>query len=63
LKKFTSASRINSASEATIAADLAYINMEAEIQDKAEEYFRKALSLGDSDPDRINALAWFLIEN
>ena len=62
IEKFISASRINSASEATITTNLAGIYLEADIKYKAEEYFRKALSLEPGDPERLNALAWFLIE-
>jgi tetratricopeptide (TPR) repeat protein len=31
--------------------------------DKSEEFYRKSLSLNNNNPSRLNALAWFLIEN
>lgn len=62
IDKFISASRINSDSEANIATRLASIYQESGILEKAEAYFRKALSLEPENPERMNALAWFLIE-
>jgi len=62
IEKFISASKISAASEVTIASDLAGIYSEADIPDKAEEYYRKALSLEPEAPKRMNNLAWFLID-
>jgi tetratricopeptide (TPR) repeat protein len=62
IDQFISASRINSDSKATIATGLASMYQESGIPDKAEEYFRQALSLEPESPERINALAWFLID-
>lgn len=53
----------NSASEGQIASYLAGIYYEADIPDKAEEYYRKALSLEPENLDRIQNLAFFLIDN
>jgi tetratricopeptide (TPR) repeat protein len=52
-----------SASEASIAWYVGYIYEGAEVFDKAEEYYRKALSLEPESPDGLNNLAWFLIDN
>jgi tetratricopeptide (TPR) repeat protein/AraC-like DNA-binding protein len=48
-------------SETSIASSLAEIYSEAGIQEKAEEYYMKALSLEPENPVRINNLAYFLI--
>jgi tetratricopeptide (TPR) repeat protein len=48
--------------EASIAGNLANIFSEANIPNKAEEYFRQALSLEPENPARINDLAYFLID-
>ena len=42
---------------------IASIFYEANILNKAEEYYRKALSLEPDNPDRLNALAYFLIDS
>jgi len=63
VERYISARQINVASEATLASDIAGIYSEAGIPDKAEEYLRKALSLEPESPDRLNKLAWFLIDN
>ena len=62
IEKYISARKINIASEATIASDLAGIYSEAGIPDKAEEYFCKALSLEPEASERMDDLAWFLID-
>ena len=46
-----------------ITTSLAGIYSEADILDKAEEYYRKALSLEPENPERMNNLAYFLIDN
>jgi len=61
IEKYISACRISSISEATITTNLAAIYYEADIPDKAEEYLREALSLESESPERMNNLAWFLI--
>jgi Tfp pilus assembly protein PilF len=33
-----------------------------EVNEKAEKYYRKALSLEPENPEILNALAWFLID-
>jgi Tfp pilus assembly protein PilF len=60
-EKYISISRENSASEAVIAASLAGIYASSGINDKAEEYYRKALSLQSEDPISLNNFAYFLI--
>jgi tetratricopeptide (TPR) repeat protein len=52
-----------SASEVLIMDFLANVYSEAGILDKAEKYFRKALSLEPENPDRLNNLAYFLYKN
>ena len=62
IDKYVSIRKENSASEEVIATGLAGIYSEANLPDKAEEYYREALSLKPEDPVRINALACFLID-
>ena len=62
IEKYISDRKEQSATEATISTNLANIYWEAGIFDKAEEYFRKALSLEPEAPGRMNDLAWFLID-
>jgi tetratricopeptide (TPR) repeat protein len=63
IEKYKSTLKENSSSEADIIAGLASIYSEAGILAKSEEYFRQALSLEPENPIRINALAYFLIDN
>jgi len=49
-------------SEANIISNLGDIYFEAEIWDKAEEYYRDALLLQPENPERMNHLAYFLID-
>ena len=53
----------NKAYETVIATNLAGIYVQAGIPDKAEEYYRQALSLDPGNPMRINALAYFLVDS
>ncbi|TFH34756.1 MAG: tetratricopeptide repeat protein [Bacteroidia bacterium] len=62
LNKFISISKEYSSSETDILESLAYVYTEAGIPDKAEECYRKALSLEPEKPDRMNHLALFLID-
>ena len=48
--------------EAYIATLLADGYSEAGVLDKAEEYYRQAISLDSTNSDRINDLAYFLID-
>jgi tetratricopeptide (TPR) repeat protein len=52
-----------SMSEASIAAILAFCYSTLKSMDKAEEYYRQALSLEPENPFRLNDLAYFLIYN
>ena len=45
-----------------ISVVLGWVYSEAGIPDKAEEYYRKALSLEPENPDMMHELAWFLID-
>jgi len=62
IDKYISIQKENSVSESQIAANLAVIYSEANILDKAEEYYDKSLSLEIENPERINNLAYFLID-
>ena len=62
IEKYISILKGNSATEAAITENLAGIYSEAGILDKADEYYREALSL-QSDGGRLNTLAYFLIDN
>jgi len=62
IDKYISIRKENSASEAAIATNLAGIYNEANLPDKAEEYYKEALSLAPENPDRMNDLAWLLID-
>jgi len=63
VEKYVSNRKSNSWSEASISTGLAGIYSEAGILGKAEEYYRNALSLEPPRPNRLNNLAWFLIDN
>jgi tetratricopeptide (TPR) repeat protein len=62
IKKYISLLKERSSSDATISKGLAAIYSEAGILYRAEEYYRQALSLEPDNPDRLNALAYFLID-
>jgi tetratricopeptide (TPR) repeat protein len=62
IEKYISIRKDNVASEADISTDLAWIYYDAGILDKAEEYYRQALSLEPENPARMNNLGWFLID-
>lgn len=63
IEKYKSIQKENSQPEATIASNLARIYSEAGNLDKAEEYYREALTLEPEKPGRFNSLAYFLIDN
>jgi tetratricopeptide (TPR) repeat protein len=63
IEKYKSVQKENSATEATITSSLAGIHTEAKFPDKAEEYYREALSLEPNSTERMNTLAYFLIDN
>ena len=62
IEKYIAIVRDQSRPEARIMNVVAFIYSEANILDKAEEYYRKALSLNPLDTERINSLAYFLID-
>jgi tetratricopeptide (TPR) repeat protein len=62
IEKYKSIRKENSASEAAIASGIGYIYADVGILDKAEIYLREAFQLEPVNPDRINALAYFLID-
>jgi tetratricopeptide (TPR) repeat protein len=63
IEKVTSDWRRNSLSEADISARLGNIYYEAGNLGKAEKCFRQAFLLEQTNPDRLNYLAYFLINN
>jgi len=62
IEKWISIRKEQSRSEVDITIGLANIYSEAGILDKAEEYYRQALSLEPENPARMNNLAFFLID-
>ena len=62
IDKYISIRKEYSASEATIVTNLAMIYEEANIFDTAENYYREALVSEPENPNRLNGLAWFLID-
>jgi len=63
IDKYISMCKESKASEAAIANNLAGIYEQAGIPDKAEEFYRQALSLEPQNIWRLNALAYFLIDS
>ena len=63
IKKYISLSKERALSGASILRNLAQIYSNADIPHKAEEYYRQALSLEPEIPDRLNDLAYYLIDN
>ena len=62
IAKYITIRRENSWAEVIIIRSLASIYAEAGILDRAEEYYRKALSLEPENPGSLKDLAYFLIE-
>jgi tetratricopeptide (TPR) repeat protein len=62
IKNYISLSKERSSSDASIANNLALTYEEAGILNKAEEYYRQALSLEPENSERMNILAWFLFD-
>ena len=63
INKFMLINRNASMSEADILIRLGDLYWEAALLDKSGEYYRQALLLEPGSPDKLNRLAWFLIEN
>ncbi len=63
IDRYVSLRKENKASEAAIANNLAGIYEQAGIPDKAEWFYRQALSLEPQNIWRLNALAYFLIDS
>ena len=62
IEKYLSILKENSTSEADIVFRLSRIYYQADNFDKAEKYYRNALSLEPENPGMINNLAYFLID-
>jgi tetratricopeptide (TPR) repeat protein len=63
IEKLRSVSKNASITESDILTELGNIYWEAALLTKTEEYYRQSLSLEPENPDKLNLLAWFLIEN
>jgi tetratricopeptide (TPR) repeat protein len=63
IEKIVTIRKSNSVSDADIAGELASNYSDLGIQDKAEEYFRKALTLAPENPNTMFAFARFLNDN
>ena len=63
LEKAIRLARENSWTEANATAQMAFGYSEVGKKDKAEKYYRRALSLEPEKPGRMNDLAFFLIDN
>ena len=63
IERFKVVMKENSLSDADIAREIAYMYVDANFMNKAEEYFREVLRLEPEKPLRMNSLASFLIEN
>jgi tetratricopeptide (TPR) repeat protein len=61
-EKYITVLKGNSMSEARISRNLADIYSQADYPDKAEIFYRKALSLEPGSPLRLDVLAYFLID-
>ncbi len=59
---YISLSKERSISDASIANNLALVYKNAGILDKAEKYYRQALSLEPENSERMSNLAWLLID-
>ena len=63
IEKGISLARNNSWKEPDIAAQMAVAYSEVGLKDKAEKYYKEALSLEPEKPSRLNDLAYFLIDS
>jgi tetratricopeptide (TPR) repeat protein len=63
LEEFISICKDASIPESDILIRLADLYWEAALLNKAEECYRKSYSLEPESPEKLNRLAWFLIEN
>jgi AraC-like DNA-binding protein/Tfp pilus assembly protein PilF/TolB-like protein len=62
IEKYKFIMKNNAVAQADIITKLASIYSEAKTPDRAEDYYRQALSLEPENPARINNLAYFLID-
>jgi tetratricopeptide (TPR) repeat protein len=63
IELYISALEENSTSEAGIDRNLGRLYSDAGQFEKAENYYRKALSIEPENPNRLHSFAWFLINN
>jgi tetratricopeptide (TPR) repeat protein/AraC-like DNA-binding protein len=63
IKKYIATKKKKSSSEADISAGLGWVYAEAGIPEKAEEFYRKAISLEPENPVLMKKFADFLIDN
>jgi len=62
IEKYVTISKKNSASDTTLRTGLVWIYTAGGVLDKAEVILREALSFEPENPDRLNNLAYFLID-
>ena len=62
ISRYISVEQERAVKEPAIMNNLGTIHSDAGLPDKAEYYYRKALSLEPGNPVRMNNLAWFLID-
>jgi tetratricopeptide (TPR) repeat protein len=62
IEKYKSILAENPTSEADINASIGLMYFEASYFDKSEQYLRQALSYEPNNPDRLNSLAWLLVD-
>jgi len=63
ISRYISVEQERSVKEPSILNNLGLLYTDAGLLEKAEEFYRKALSLEPGNPVRYNNLAWFLIDN
>jgi tetratricopeptide (TPR) repeat protein len=63
IKKYVTIRKLKSDPDALITLGLAWLFNQAGIPDRAENYFRQAISMHPNDPYLLNELAYFLIDN
>ena len=63
IESFITVCKNNSWSDVQVTSDVAKIYSEAHFPEKAERFYRKALTLDPENSDCINQLAYFLIDN
>ncbi|MEN8155703.1 MAG: tetratricopeptide repeat protein [Bacteroidota bacterium] len=63
IRQFRAAGIAKDWNEARILSGIGYIYLEAGLIDQAEKYYRQGVDLDPDNPNRLNGLAWCLIDN